>query len=305
MTEAANTPPETTTPRRPLDLRRVLTVLNRLVRADGPPWLHGEVARRMAERLGIIRLKPEVVVDWWGFAGAGGQALADAYPRARRIVVEPTEGLRERSRKAARAGRWPWQRGTGVEVVSADDLSPNGAQLIWANMMLHGVWDPTAVLDRWHRALAVDGFVMFSCLGPDTLRELRDLYARLGWPPAMAEFIDMHDLGDMLVHAGFADPVMDQETLRLSWPDAEALLAELRGLGGNASPSRFAGLRTPRWRQRLVDELNALRGPDGRLHMRFEVAYGHAFKAPPRPARSSETTVSLEQMRTLVRKRDT
>jgi malonyl-CoA O-methyltransferase len=184
-------------------------------------------------------------------------------------------------------------------------LSPNGAQLIWANMMLHGVWDPTAVLDRWHRALAVDGFVMFSCLGPDTLRELRDLYARLGWPPAMAEFIDMHDLGDMLVHAGFADPVMDQETLRLSWPDAEALLAELRGLGGNASPSRFAGLRTPRWRQRLVDELNALRGPDGRLHMRFEVAYGHAFKAPPRPARSSETTVSLEQMRTLVRKRDT
>ncbi|CAN7182276.1 class I SAM-dependent methyltransferase [Rhizobacter sp. LjRoot28] len=305
MTEAANTPPETTTPRRPLDLRRVLTVLNRLVRADGPPWLHGEVARRMAERLGIIRLKPEVVVDWWGFAGAGGQALADTYPRARRIVVEPTEGLRERSRKAARAGRWPWQRGTGVEVVSADDLSPNGAQLIWANMMLHGVWDPTAVLDRWHRALAVDGFVMFSCLGPDTLRELRDLYARLGWPPAMAEFIDMHDLGDMLVHAGFADPVMDQETLRLSWPDAEALLAELRGLGGNASPSRFAGLRTPRWRQRLVDELNALRGPDGRLHMRFEVAYGHAFKAPPRPARSSETTVSLEQMRTLVRKRDT
>lgn len=305
MTEAANTPPETTTPRRPLDLRRVLTVLNRLARTDGPPWLHGEVARRMAERLGIIRLKPEVVVDWWGFAGAGGQALAEAYPRARRIVVEPTEGLRERSRKAARAGRWPWQRGAGVEVVSADELSPNGAHLIWANMMLHGVWDPTAVLERWHRALAVDGFVMFSCLGPDTLRELRELYARLGWPSAMAEFIDMHDLGDMLVHAGFADPVMDQETLRLSWPDAEALLAELRGLGGNASPVRFAGLRTPRWRQRLVDELNALRGPDGRLHMRFEVAYGHAFKAPPRPARSSETTVSLEEMRTLVRKRDT
>lgn len=297
--------PSAATPIRPLDLGRVLAALNRLARAPAPPWLHTEVARRMAERLEIIRLKPAVLIDWWAFAGAGGDLLARAYPDAQRRIVEPTEALRERSRAAHAAPWWHLNRKAVPEVVAADDLAEGGAQLVWANMMLHGVADPPAVLARWHRALAVDGFVMFSCLGPDTLRELRDLYARLGWPAPMAEFIDMHDLGDMLVHAGFADPVMDQETLRLSWPDAQALLAELRGLGGNACPHRFAGLRTPRWRERLLQALETLRGPDGRLHLRFEVAYGHAFKALPRAKPSTQTAVSLEDMRALVRKRDT
>jgi malonyl-CoA O-methyltransferase len=111
----------------------------------------------------------------------------------------------------------------------------------------------------------------------------------------------MHDLGDMLVRAGFADPVMDQEVLTLTWADPQALLAELRGLGGNAAPERFAGMRTPRWKQSLERELRSLAGPDGRLRLSFEVAYGHAFKAAPRLQAGAPTTVSLDDMRALVR----
>jgi malonyl-CoA O-methyltransferase len=168
--------------------------------------------------------------------------------------------------------------------------------------MLHAVADPTRTLAAWHQALQVDGFVMFSCLGPGTLRELRELYQRLGWPAPSADFIDMHDLGDMLVQSGFADPVMDQETLHLSWPSAQALLLELQGLGGNAAPNRFQGLRTPRWREQLLGELEALKTNDGRIHMRFEVAYGHAFKVPPRPGLAAQTVVSLHEMRALLKK---
>jgi malonyl-CoA O-methyltransferase len=111
----------------------------------------------------------------------------------------------------------------------------------------------------------------------------------------------MHDLGDMLAHAGFADPVMDQETIALTWPDAGALLAELRTLGGNADPRRHAGLRTPRWQARLQHELEALRDADGRLRLQFEVVYGHAFKVAPKPLVAPRTTVGLEQMRQMVR----
>jgi malonyl-CoA O-methyltransferase len=113
----------------------------------------------------------------------------------------------------------------------------------------------------------------------------------------------MHDLGDMLVHAGFADPVMDQETITLSWGTPKAMLDELRSLGGNTAPGRFQGLRTPRWRSRLEQELEASAGPDGRIAMRFEVAYGHAFKAFPKVQPGQPTTVSLDEMRSLVRTR--
>jgi hypothetical protein len=105
-------------------------------------------------------------------------------------------------------------------------------------MALHLVDDPLALMQQWHRALAVDGFLMFSTLGPGSMQGLRQVYARLGWPTPHAPFVDMHDLGDMLVHTGFADPVMDQEILTLTWPDADALLGELRTLGGNADPGR-------------------------------------------------------------------
>jgi malonyl-CoA O-methyltransferase len=288
---------------RHLDVMSVRACLRRLARSAHAPWLHGEVARRMAERLDIIRAKPDALLEWWAFGGAGTALLTQAYPASQRCIVEPTEPLRARSRQAAATPWWSARRWRGrtAEVVAPDEVVPASVQLVWANMMLHASVDPAALMARWHRALAVDGFVMFSCLGPGTLRELRDLYRRMGWPPAMAELVDMHDLGDMLVHAGFADPVMDQEVLMLSWDSPQALLAELRSLGANASPDRFAGLRTPRWREQLQRELQAMAAPDGRIHMQFEVAYGHAFKAAPKLPVREHTTVSLDDMRAMVR----
>ena len=288
---------------RGLDAVAVHAALRRMLRAPEPPWLHTEVARRMAERLALIRLQPALLLDWWGHLGASAEMLAHAYPRAQRIAVEPTTAALGRSLAATRRRWWSATRRADAlpQAMAASGELPAGAQLIWANMMLHAVPEPPRLIERWQRLLAVDGFVMFSCLGPGTLRELRELYRHLGWPTPTPGFIDMHDLGDMLVQAGFADPVMDQETLTLSWTSAETLLAELRSLGGNVAPDRIAGLRTPRWRQKLVRELTALADADGRIHLSFEVAYCHAFKAPPRVKLADESVLSLEAMRTMLR----
>ena len=288
---------------RRLDATAVSAALHRLAGSPQPPWLHTEVARRMAERLEVILLQPELVLDWWGALGAGAEHLTRQYPKARRIVVEPDAEWLARSQQAARLPWWSAARWTGAphDAVAETETLPQGAQLVWANMMLHAVVDPPALFERWHGLLGVDGFVMFSCLGPGTLRELRALYARLGWPSPTPGFIDMHDLGDMLVRAGFADPVMDQETLTLQWASAAALLAELRGLGGNTAPDRIQGLRTPGWRRSLERELAVLAGPDGKISMSFEVAYGHAFKAAPRPRAGALATVSLADMQAMVR----
>lgn len=288
---------------RRLDPIAVDAALRRMARAPQAPWLHAEVARRMAEKLALILLQPERVIDWWSMLGAGAALLRHAYPKAQQLRVEPDARWVERSRAQAQRPWWTAARWTGAELQVAredDDIAP-GAGLVWANMMLHAVVDPVALIERWHGLLRVDGFVMFSCLGPGTLRELRTLYARLGWPTPTPGFVDMHDLGDMLVHAGFADPVMDQETLTLRWSSPRALLAELRTLGGNTAPDRAAGLRTPRWRAQLERELEAMAAPDGTIGLSFEVAYGHAFKAAPRLRAGEATTVSLDDMRAMVR----
>lgn len=284
--------PERST-RRPLDERALALQLARLRRAPQPPWLHGEAARRMAERLPVIRSRPEVVLDWWATLSASAEVLAAAYPKARRIPVEPVAGD---------AGPW-WspRRWRGEPAQAEAALAPGAAQLVWANMALHGAADPQAVFRQWHRALAVDGFLMFSTLGPGTLEALSALYAKAGWPPPFAPFVDMHDLGDMLVHAGFADPVMDQETLTLTWADAPAVLAELRTLGGNVDPRRTAGLRTPRWRRRLEAAIAGLAGADGRPALRFEIVYGHAFKPLPRARVAGETRIELDDLRAMTR----
>ncbi|RYY70148.1 MAG: biotin synthase, partial [Comamonadaceae bacterium] len=149
--------------------------------------------------------------------------------------------------------------------------------------------------------LAADGFLMFSCFGPDTGRELRAVYDALGWPPPGPAFTDMHDWGDMLVHGGFAEPVMDMERVTLSWETPQRLLAELRGLGANLHPGRFGALRGRGWRARLEQVLaERLRGPDGRLALTFEIVYGHALKPAPRVKVSDRSAVSLEDMRAML-----
>lgn len=288
---------------RRLDAVAVEAALRRMALHDEPPWLHTEVARRLAERLLPIRAQPERVLDWWAGPGAGERALRERYPKAEIVAVEPDAAWLARRVRSAVRPWWAFGKAPAAATRNVDDSDSaiGRAGLVWANMVLHGVVDPPALFSRWHALLGAGGFIALSCLGPGTLRELRDLYTALGWPAPTPGFIDMHDLGDMLVAAGFADPVLDQETLAITWPDADALLGELRQLGGNAAPDRFAGLRTPAWRRRLAVALGERAGADGRITLSFEVAYGHGFKAAPR-VRDGEVAVSLDDMRAMVKR---
>lgn len=289
--------------RRAPDPVALARTLQRLHAAAEPPWLHGEVARRMAERLPLIRRQPEVIAEWGAFLGASHARLREAYPAARLLAVEAAEPQRASAAQRFAAPWWAPRRWRGRdEALLPAQLPPGQAQLLWSNMGLHFAGDPPAEFAAWQRALAVDGFLMFSTLGPGTLAALRGLYAQAGWGEAFAPFVDMHDLGDLLVEAGFAEPVMDQETVTLTWATPEAALAELRGLGANTSAARAAGLRTPRWRQRLLEGLRASADAQGRVALGFEVVYGHAFKAAPRLRVAAETSVAVEDLRAMARR---
>ena len=150
-------------------------------------------------------------------------------------------------------------------------------------MSLHWAQDAPTLMREWQRALVVDGFLMFTTLGPGTLVTLRDLYRAHGWGTPYAPWTDMHDLGDMLVEAGFADPVMDQETLRLTWstPAGRARRTAHAGHEHRRRPLRrpaHAALARPPAR----GARRAASIAQGRVVLEFEIVYGHAFKPVPR-----------------------
>ena len=174
--------------------------------------------------------------------------------------------------------------------------------MLWANMALHLAPDPQALLQQWQRAVAVDGFLMFSCLGPDTVRELHSLYRELGWPAPAHALSDMHDWGDRLIDAGFAEPVVDMERITLTFATPARALQELRDLGRNFHPQRFAALRGRGWRTRLEQAMaERLSDAQGQIALSFEIIYGHAFKPAPRVRLQANTSVALEDMRTMLR----
>lgn len=259
----------------------------------------------MAERLDWIKLQPK---EWlhWDVLRCGMQQheqLVQRYPQAE-VWCPPVHdagatyvsALEERWTPAW----WSPQRWLG----SKTQLSwpQNGRMnMVWANMVMHGSPDPLGLLQKWHKLLATDGFLMFSCLGPDTLVELRGLYRELGWPQPMHELTDMHDYGDMMVQAGFAEPVMDMERIVLTFATPERALQELRGLGRNRHVARPASLLGRGRMAQLCDAMNdKLRNKNGEIALTFEIIYGHAIKPLPRVKVSEQSAVSLADMRQML-----
>lgn len=259
----------------------------------------------MEERLQWIRQSPSAWCHWDAVRGGlQGHALVSArYPKARCTVTETSARGRAAAQEALEKPWWNPARWSGSSPVF-DRPADGSVQMLWANMALHTASDPQALISQWQKALAVDGYLMFSCLGPDTAKELRRVYEELGWPPAGHSFTDMHDWGDMLVHSGFAEPVMDMERITLTFATPQRLLQELRELGCNLHPARFGALRGRKWRDRLhavLAEKLGSNGGSGDLSLTFEIIYGHAFKAAPKVPVSASSTVSLSDMRSMLR----
>jgi malonyl-CoA O-methyltransferase len=257
-----------------------------------------EIGRRLVERLQYIRLSPRRVLDVGCGAGRAMASLATRYPAADVVGLDLSEGML-RQREARVRDRLPrWLGGQSRLLVAADagrlPVADASVDLVFSNLMLHWHPQPHTLFPEWKRVLRIDGLLLFSCFGPDTLKELRAA-CRSALPAIRpVPFIDMHDFGDMMVASGLANPVMDAEVITLTYRSARDLLAEVRALGGNPRDDRAAGLPSARQARSLLDALNARAGDDGRIGLTFEVAYGHAWQPAPRPSASA---VSVDALR--------
>lgn len=246
--------------------------------------LDAEVARRMLERLDYVRQDPERILDAGAGTGRDARALARRYPGATVVALDLSPAML----RAARAPRGIAARlmRRALPAVCAEmeriPLASASIDFAWSNLALHWSDDPRAALGELARVLRPGGLLMFSACGPDTLRALADASTRAFGASRVRRFVDMHDLGDMLVAAGMADPVMDAERITLTYEDVRKFYADLRATANAADPD--GGLtRGLRGRARLAALSAALEASRsaGRIEIAFEIVYGHAWKAVP------------------------
>ena len=290
----------------PISTHHVTRQFSRRGDLSDAQFLYGEVARRMNERLRLVRLQPAVMLD----AGCGAAhqfALLHArYPDARYIGQDHNPALLAHARKKVQPhlpAAWrQWlekKRGSAPITqwlendLAQSGLAPESLDLVWSNLALHWHPAPHDVLKEWGRVLKLNGLVFFSCFGPATMQELRAALLSAGLRTATPSFVDMHDFGDLLIEKGFADPVMDQEVLTLTYQTPEKLLEDVRALGGNPAIGRRAGLVGRTWRAKLLAALEAQRHADGTIHLTIEVAYGHAWRTGTLRSQPGETRISV------------
>jgi malonyl-CoA O-methyltransferase len=308
----------TDTGRPAYDSRRLRKIFDRRAATfDDVAFLPREIAQRMRERLDYIKVNPAQVLDAGCGAGDDLPALRERFPEAPVFGADLSRAMLARAVQHD-ATDTSWRRflpaslgkalgSRGPRFAQADfsalPFASGAFEFIWSNLALHWHSRPDLVFPEWQRVLKVNGLLMFSTLGPDTLKELRGAYAEIeaahgvNTHKHVIDFVDMHDLGDMLVESGFEIPVMDQETLTITYKSPESLLADVRRWG--AYPFRretSPGVASRRMRKALLAALEARRRADGTIPLTFEVIYGHAWKAVPRMTPEGHGIVRIEDI---------
>lgn len=290
-----------------IETRDVIRQFDRRQNSSQAEFLHGEIAQRMFDRLKLIKLDPKTILDAGCGSGRRMAALMQRYPNATQMIGQDLS-IRACDLAAKQHLSHGWRKILGalkqnkpqitflINDLAHSAIPPESVDLVWSNLALHWHPEPHRVLNEWGRVLKAGGLAFFSSYGPGTLIQVKEAIKTAGLVTESMPFVDMHDFGDLLLESGFADPVMDQETLTLTYKNGLDLLKDISALGGNAAKNRPAGLVTPRWRQRLVQAIEAQRRDTGLIHLTIEVAYGHAWRSHTLK-RGNETRISLDSIK--------
>lgn len=257
-------------------------------RYDEAACLQHEVARRLDDHLDGMKIDPGLILDAGCGTGFGLSLLKARFPKARLLGLDLAHAMAlHAARRHAQAAGWrTWlsrltPHASRLTTLCADmerlPLARDSLDMVWSSLTLQWVGEPDTAFREAHRVLKPEGLFLFATFGPDTLMELRAASADLDAHQHVNRFIDMHDLGDALVHAGFSNPVMEMERITLTYAALTDLFRDLKAIGAHTVlENRRAGLMgKDSWRQ-LTARYERFRH-DGRLPATYEVVYGHAW----------------------------
>ena len=252
---------------------------------DQASALQQEVGQRLLQRLDLVKIQPDRILD----LGSGtGQCIPDLlarYKKAQVVALDIALPMLWRARKRGR-----WLRKPRCVCADAERLpfADSSFDLVFSNLMLQWCVELEVVFTELQRVLRPGGLLLFTSFGPDTLRELRGSWQQVDGYSHVNAFADMHDVGDALLRTRFADPVMDVERLTVTYADVWKLMRELKQIGAhNVTAGRPRGLTGKARMQRLVGAYEQYRS-QGVLPASYEIVNGHAWST------SAECGISLE-----------
>lgn len=265
----------------PIDKRRARRNFEQAAsRYDSAAVLQREIADRLLERLDYIRLEPRDLLDLGAGTGYAVDQLQRRYRRARVIALDFAHAMLLRAR---RRGRWLRRPLCVCGDAEALPLADGAVDLILSSATFQWCNDLDQTFSECLRVLRPGGLLMFTTFGPDTLKELRQSWTDVDQASHVSPFLDMHDIGDALVRARFADPVMDVDRLTLTYSEIRALMQDLKLLGAaNATGDRPRGLTTPARLSALTEAYERHRH-QGLLPATYEVIYGQAWVPEQKP----------------------
>lgn len=260
---------------------------------DAAAILQKQVREEMLSRLDLVKIKPQVILDAGCGTGAASAALQKRFSQSQVVSLDFAQPMLQKTKQTmGDAGVLSQLKqiftGKQHHLVCADieaiPLASASMGLVWSNLAIQWCNDLDAALQEFHRVLQPEGLLMFSTFGPDTLRELRIATNQQSGHTSVSRFIDMHDIGDAMVRAGFSAPVLDVERFTLTYDDVKSVMRDLKSIGAhNATDGRARGLLGRGFLQQLEANYEQFRlgakSEGGKLPATFEVVYGHAWRA--------------------------
>lgn len=271
-----------------IDKARVRASFDRAAKTyDAAAVLQAEVRQRMLDRLDLVKLSPRLILDAGCGTGHASRALRQRFTKARIVSLDIAMGMLKQTASQDSSIKRLLGLSRQSEVCADIEQLPlqsASVDILWSNLAMQWCNDLDAAFSEAHRVMQADGLLMFSTFGPDTLKELRVASAADPDHVHVSRFIDMHDIGDAIVRAGFSAPVLDVERFTLTYDDVMAVMRDLKAIGAhNAADGRARGLLGKGFLQQLTQNYEQFR-IGGKLPATFEVVYGHAWKPAPKAA---------------------
>lgn len=248
--------------------------------------LHKAIASRLLERLELFKIKPKTILNVGARTGDENHQLAKYYPRAQIIGIDIADKM---LKTAASQKKWLSKETFICADTDYLPLKDESVDFIFSNLALHWHEPLSITFKEWYRVLKKDGVMLFSTFGPDTLKELKHAWQSIDTSTHVNSFLDMHDVGDLLLQTPFGDPVMDMDYLTLTYPTLDKLLRELKLAGScNLTENKKKCLTGKHVIKKLEKAYSPFLTQSQHYPSTFEIVYGHAWKTSTTQKQTSQ-----------------